>query len=1287
MEMVHISNKNLGNSIEKYVQMVTTLSRGPSIENLMRAAIGVTALHQFGNNDFTRLTGIFDRLIPQNDLEYVRFTSWCAGKLVHHPSFEQSRYVAHLLERLLGWVRAYGRRSRHLAAVCLLEYLSLNAGSEVVVFFEQWQSAVWTLVSHPSMQLIRATASAVNMLTRAILRYRRSDLDAYLSFFTQLIYRLLSFGSPFKVYAALKILEQLISSCPDFFSSKFGELYDMISDATSDGPLLVQAESYVSISHLTYVDSKQFSDLYADSLLEKTDEILLEFPRCIGASLSRMINNIPEYMETKIADIKQYAINLVNDPDWSFDLLTAATNKFGEKFLPIDEDLIMKLMKTPMTNYFNNFFIAYTRAIGEKINPTITEALATKIIDEFSTSETILALDLIAGLPGFALKQNGTLNTLITEKSMFEADEIRKAIPAALYSLAKSTNQPEHIRETTEKLFQLALFDPSTDVRLSILRALKRDAIKELADPEAVKFLQLFANDDSTSVRNLVFQTIAALGDINPMYVSNITRHALLEHFYSIKNVPGIRLRSRVIKTLPDLITATGATMKIYAKPFMEIAMDILLHPPEKSTLENFLEQEAVTNIEIGLFDSIALIAPIAPTIIAEDSYHLIPFLCNKLHTSEDRALLLSDLHLLFVLSSPPAAVVQYRIMAPLILSACSKLLANTQSRKVRMAILRVIGSLGVLDVHQRSPPMGSQAPTNLDDRLTRSFFTPSRDLDNPIDDTLLLKPETCEQCYVNVVATALLKILNNDELSELYGDTVTSLCDVLKNPRMFMLTYFDQFFNRFLVILDTASESDMQLYLPILSKLIVESSHNSTPFTERVLNFVVSHYNDKLGVLYLDVIIALVTTLRDGFVPYATTAISLLVSCLEAMKSQNEEVCDRVFKAFSQTGIYAVDLLYLIVPQICDVIVSEQALVGVRKLAIQSLKRIAQDAELILYLGPIVRAINYALGCKCADIKDDVFDLIFTLLKTQGRPFVKNAMPLINYIRRTGSANSEFEAAIESAQQIENFTPTITATPPIIRRKKATEHPFSEDTLIARAITPTLGYGRHLEQWLHSFMIVCINSSPNEDIRCCTTLATNYQPLAMMLFKIAFFSCWKKLSQQGKSVITNTFHSLLIATENYEVVTNEIMDLIFFMSKFEDMKIPLKHLVSSALRYGSNAFALCIQQDAIQRGVIKKKMAKMLIDTFINLGEWNNAIAVWKQYSSMIPNANKEDFLSKLHMWDVALPIYEQKYKQSKNPNSFNGYIKSLSNLGQWPTVVENVKNFEDLNLTAKEM
>ena len=52
--------------------------------------------------------------------------------------------------------------------------------------------------------------------------------------------------------------------------------------------------------------------------------------------------------------------------------------------------------------------------------------------------------------------------------------------------------------------------------------------------------------------------------------------------------------------------------------------------------------------------------------------------------------------------------------------------------------------------------------------------------------------------------------------------------------------------------------------------------------------------------------------------------------------------------------------------------------------------------------------------------------------------------------------------------------------------------------------------------------------------------------------FKIAFFSYWQMILPNGRASITNSFHNLLVTTEDYEIVRTEILDLIFFTSKFD---------------------------------------------------------------------------------------------------------------------------------------
>ena len=152
-DAIHINNNNFNDFFEKYFDLLLRLCKqhGP---DQIRAAIGILSLHSFGYHNFKDLVKLFDRIIPQRDYEYIKFTSWVAGCLIHHPDIEEGRYVGHLLVRLYEWTNANGRRARHLNAVELLAAIAENAGNYVVTFFPNLQIIIWSLVSHHSLQVL-----------------------------------------------------------------------------------------------------------------------------------------------------------------------------------------------------------------------------------------------------------------------------------------------------------------------------------------------------------------------------------------------------------------------------------------------------------------------------------------------------------------------------------------------------------------------------------------------------------------------------------------------------------------------------------------------------------------------------------------------------------------------------------------------------------------------------------------------------------------------------------------------------------------------------------------------------------------------------------------------------------------------------------------------------------------------------------------------------------------------------------------------------------------------------
>ncbi|EAY01129.1 PIKK family atypical protein kinase [Trichomonas vaginalis G3] len=1286
--MERVSNNNFNKYIDDFFEILSNLSKEPIVEDSMRTAIGILSLHSFGFPDFPKLSMIFDRIIPQVDTEYVLFTSWVAGRLIHHPNIEQSRYVSHLFDRVVGWIRATGRRSRHLAAVHMLSAMSANDGSDIVTNFLQIQPLIWVLVSHPSAQLVRATSDAIFMFTRASIRYGRSELESNMNFFTIICSRLLSLESPNKIYSALTIMTQLVRANPDFYLQNFHYYFKMIKDACAHSQLLVKCAEFVTLTYFVFIDKNQFINNVAPYILTFMPLIYNEFPRDIAKALEIIICQCPEIYENKLDEFKKQIDDNTIDINSTAIIYAALFQAYGTKALPISEKLVDDTLNSPLTPEVGNFYINYAIINTKEFKVPLCNRLLTEL-QNTKTKSALVALDVISRMPSEALIDHETFLCLITDKITEHSEEYTSMIPKAMYHLTTSCESLSG--SVIKKLFQLAIFDRSTAVRNAILEVLVSHASKELASPEYIKYLNIFTSDDSAIVRSKAFDLIAKISSINPLLISQITRDRILNYFFTLDNVPSIRTRVKIVRTMPQLIKAIGMTIKIYAPTIIDICSRHIIQDEERSKLNNFLEVSAADELFSVLCESLVLVAPVDANSMSKHVESVIPALCDYLRVTENRRLVLSCLKLLFVLLSPPASTMITRGMVPVILGACSKFLNVTRSRKARMNVLKVIGAIGILEVHQRPQIKPYEAPDFAEDNLSRQFYHPSRDNTGGVDDTLLMQQNTAEQCVTAIVSSSLLDIFKDDSLSDFHNDAALALVDVLSNPKMGVLPYFDKFVSRLLDVIEKASDSDLeQVYIPLYTRLIFSTGQNTSPFMDRSLDIISKRFNQKIALQCIDLIIAFATVMKDHFVKSSANTICLLIQCLDSEKYTNEKTSISVLEAFELFCEYQNDLSFLIISAVSDAIVCEQTFKNVRIAALRCFDKMVRSVDVFKDLGQIVRALEFCLTMNDQETVDTAMNLLYSLLLAQGIQFLINADLLLDLIKIRGLETPQLKNiinAVSHGQGYSNFSPI--KSPASLPSKNRTinnqqQYIFFEESIIARVMSPALGYGIHLEQWLHSFILTTISGNPSPCIRACSTLASNHRPLAFALFRIAFYTCWKQISSEGRKQISETFLSILVAQENYESVVKELLELIFFMRKMDPpMNIPAQDIARACLRYGYDAFALYLQQNEMySEKIVKPRTVLQLIEVYIQIGEWDNAHAIWKLYSTKIQAINKPETQAKLRLWDRVIPIYKEKFKRGDKSNSFRGLVKSLASMARWPELAELMPTFKTMQL-----
>ena len=592
-DAIHINNNNFNDFFEKYFDLLLRLCKqhGP---DQIRAAIGILSLHSFGYHNFKDLVKLFDRIIPQRDYEYIKFTSWVAGCLIHHPDIEEGRYVGHLLVRLYEWTNANGRRARHLNAVELLAAIAENAGNYVVTFFPNLQIIIWSLVSHQSLQVLKATANAIQKFLKAILKYGRADLEKIMNFFVSLCLKLLGFEDPIKGYAALLLLEVLIKSYPTYFISQTVRLIKLIYEDFETSTVLVQGQIYVVLACLSEVDPQYFVDMVASELFDITNDLIVEFPTEIAKALRIICKNVPIFVESRLTDFMGFIKILLQDVQnqtAAFTLLTIAVDKFGSKIFPldfkfIDKDIveidkiyisfIVKVLKI-MTQLIKNPYETYSRSVIKKIFQRILLELQDDSEQKYFTIRLISKMPIscfcqVASESEHLINTNDLLNQLWKLTTDENAD-IRKTLPKAIFNIAKNKSKNYQditlsIEEAAKRFMQIAIFEQVTEVRCSIFKALLVNCVnvENLAGPEFIPFYRIFLEDETYQVQEYIIKFISKICSFNPMPLISIIRETLLNSFFIIRHVPQIQKKATTMRLLPSLIKALELTIKAFSK-------------------------------------------------------------------------------------------------------------------------------------------------------------------------------------------------------------------------------------------------------------------------------------------------------------------------------------------------------------------------------------------------------------------------------------------------------------------------------------------------------------------------------------------------------------------------------------------------------------------------------------------------------------------------------------------------------------------------------------------------
>ena len=436
LEMIRMSNANLNSYVDQFLEMLIKMTTTLTFDDTARVSIGVMCLHMFGFRDFQKLASVFDRVLPQTEIELVKFTSYCAGMLIHHPSSDQARYTLHLCERAIGWVQAHGRRRRLFAAARLLSALAANAGNSIISFLPTIKVAVWKLMACDEVIVLNQNAAIVKTVTVAIDRYARGDLEQYLRTFDELCRQLLDYGSPIKTFAGLEAYRALISNAPDFFVQNMLDILNMC-EYLGEAPAFVKVSAVKNRVAVARVDQKSFQDMCGGTIMGQISELLFEDPKSMTKCLRQLLVFVPEFVKERLDDVKGMIRGLMDKDFWDYAFQVIGTYLVHAKdeILPFCLETMDRLLDAPLTVEFKEFFTT-VGSIQELLTDETKRKLSERLCSGLKSDRNVVALQLIAELPNSLFTTRTDILELVTNLASHESYMTRCSVPGALFNVA-----------------------------------------------------------------------------------------------------------------------------------------------------------------------------------------------------------------------------------------------------------------------------------------------------------------------------------------------------------------------------------------------------------------------------------------------------------------------------------------------------------------------------------------------------------------------------------------------------------------------------------------------------------------------------------------------------------------------------------------------------------------------------------------------------------------------------------------------------------------------------------
>eukprot|EP00158_Paraphelidium_tribonemae_P009901 Partr_v1_DN28994_c0_g1_i3_m24719 putative Phosphatidylinositol 3-kinase len=1305
-----VARELTGESFTKFMndinRRIFELIHSPDISDKLGGILAIDRLVDFeGEENATKITRFANYLrsvLPGSEVIVASLAARALGKLALSGGALTAEFVEFEVKRALEWLQGDRVELKRQAAVLVLKELIDNAPTILYGFVSSLLELLWVPLRDSKLSIREGAADAFHScLSIVYQRESAQKLQWYRKIMDEVMRGFKSSGSAESIHGSLLACETMFLTSGRFMDSHFVEVADLLIKLKDNRDASVRKGVLSLMGVMAAYNPNDFIAAYLHpvmthllSQLKKDKDRPLVF-LAIGKVSIHVESSIGPYLDPIVSSIKDGLTNksrskIAAEVDPIFQCLSMIAKAVGQAITKHVHELLDPIFAVHFSETVRQALVDISQYIppllpviqvrllnqisltlsgqsyremgmldGEMSSQLTTALRDLQVSDKSDSDAYVLALNTLGTFDFTGHTLNAFIRDCVVGYLEDDNKDIRKS--AALTCSQVLVKDPIHflsntnsiliVAEVLEKLLTVGIADPDPEIRKSVLESLDSRFDQHLAQPENIRSLFIALNDEVFEIREIAITIIGRLTVHNPAFVLPSLRKTLIQLMTDLEYHVVSRNKEESARLLAHLIAASQRLIKPYVEPILKVLFS-KLNDPSPGVASQVLS--AVGELaEVGRED----LVPYLPK--------LMPLLIESLQDQSSAAKREATLKALGQLCTNTGFVIDAYVKYPQLLSLLMNAVKTEQIPSIRREVVKVLGILGALDPYRHKLIDRSEMPVN----------------NGAVDEGELTStvPSQNEDYYQTVAMNALIKILRDPSLNVHHTASVQAIMYMFKTLGLKCVPFLPKVVPALLSMLRSCPAGMLEFHFQHLGTLVSIVKQHIRNFLKDIFALIKEHWssNPQLLVTILSLVESIAKALDTEFKVFVPLLLPQLLQIFETDMSTRRVPTEKTLESFAAFGSNIEEYLHLVLPAIMKLVEKPDVPIQIRKLAIQTVGKLAKKLSFADHASRIVHPLARVLQYQPAELRPVAMDTLSALVFQLNSDYVI-FIPMIHKITsKHRIVHQTYELLISKLLKGEQLPQEIGENAEATGEPEgdmagdanlAKKLPVNQQHLKRAWETSQRSTKEDWVEWKRRLSVELLKESPSHALRACASLANVYYPIARDLFNAAFISCWSELFDQFQDELVRALESALTSPAIPPETLQALLNLAEFM-EHDDKALPIDIKTLGGYAGKCHAYAKALHYKELEfMNEPSPEVIEQLISINNQLQQPDGAVGVLT-YAQRNHNLQlKESWYEKLNRWEDALFAYDKR--QQEDPQNMSvtlGRMRCLHALGEW--------------------